>query len=411
MKAPEMGLLLSINIIHMSSLKEILKLSRDIIMKEPFYGVFLSTLNRVETTDPQVHTAGVRKVGINTEIAINPTNWDPLSYNIKYGILKHELLHICFFHLTMRCKYPDKELFNIAADIEINQYIESQYKDNTFLNYQDFDLTPFQGTDYYYEELKKMKGKNPLLDNLLSRLKSQSMQSGDQGERADHGSWKEVDNASEVEKKLMDKQTEHQMKDAKKMAKSRGTLPGKLNELLDSFDIIEPAVLDWKAFLRRFAGGSTKYYTKKTRRKQSLRFEDSPGLKIKQKNHLFVALDSSGSVSNKEFNEFLDQIHHIYKSGTEITIAHADSDVASVMPYKGKKIKERFGNGGTDFDPAIKYFNQHKAKYTSMVYFTDGECTPPSIKPQKPILWVISSKGKKLDSLPGIQIQIQKPNK
>lgn len=379
----------------MSVLKDILKISRDIIMKEPFYGVFLSTLSRVETDE--VPVAGVRKNGIIMELGINPEKWVELPYHLKYGILKHELLHVCFSHPIMRDRYSDKKLFNVAADIEINQYIDECWKtDGGFLSHQMFDLPANMGTDWYYKELKNMTD-NPLLQQLLSSMD-------------DHQSWKDIEESTGHEKGLMQKQIEYQLREADKMAKSRGHLPGKLEEMLERLKKPQEAVIDWKAFLRRFSGGSTKYFTHKTRRIPSNRFEDSPGLKIKQKNHLFVAVDTSGSVSNKEFQEFMDQIHHIYKSGTEVTIGHADSSMAHVEVYKGKPITSRFGNGGTDFDPAIEHFNKHAHKYTSMVYFTDGECDPPKIKPRKPMLWVISSVGRKLSSLPGLQIQITKQN-
>ena len=379
----------------MSSLNDILKVSRDIIMKEPFYGIFLSTLGRIEST--KVPLAGVRKNGINIELAINPETWPQLTYNAKYGVLKHELLHVCFAHPIMRDRYSDKKLFNIAADIEINQFIDEKYFEGLSpLRHTDFNLPPSKGTDWYYKELQQQKGKNPMLDQLLESMEDT------------HESWKEIEDSPNVDKKLIQKQIEHQLRESQKISKNRGTLPKALQEILDSIAEIEEPVLDWKAFFRRFAGYSTKYFTKKSKRKQSNRFEDSPGLKIKHKNHIFVAVDTSGSVSRQEFEEFMDQIHHIYKSGTTVTIGHADADMAHVEEYRGKKITDRFGNGGTDFDPAIDYFNKHKSKFTSMVYFTDGECTPPTIKPHKPLLWVISSVGRELESLPGIKIKIPK---
>lgn len=378
----------------MNVLNDILKVSRDLVMKEPFYGIFLSTLGRIQTD--KVKIAGVRKNGINVELGINPDAWQTLPYHLRYGVLKHELLHVCFFHPLMRDRYGDKEIFNIAADIEINQFIEDKWKqDGGFLDHKHFGFPEYKGTDWYYKELIKMRN-DPRVQEILKN------------NMCNHDGWEDFENASNHEKKLIDRQIRHQLNDADKVAKSRGNLPMHLQEMLESFNKVEEPVLDWKAFLRRFSGGSTKYYTHKTRRIPSTRFEDSPGLKIRQKNHLFVAVDTSGSVSNSEFKEFMSQIHHIYKSGTEVTIGHADSDMAHVEKYKGKLLDSRFGNGGTDFDPAIEYFNKHRSKFTSMVYFTDGECTAPTIKPCKPILWVISSVGKKLDSLPGLQIQIPK---
>ena len=43
-----------------------------------------------------------------------------LNEDHRMGLIKHELLHIFFGHLIIRDKYPDKKLFTIAADLEIN---------------------------------------------------------------------------------------------------------------------------------------------------------------------------------------------------------------------------------------------------------------------------------------------------
>ena len=138
----------------MDVLNSVSKVSRALMINEPFYGVFMSTLNK--KVDPRVPPAGVGKQGINTELVVNPTFWEGLTDNVKYGVLKHELLHICFFHLTLRDKYSDKLLFNIAADIAINQLIDPKYKTSEFLHIQSFPeiiLEPLKDTDYYYQKL------------------------------------------------------------------------------------------------------------------------------------------------------------------------------------------------------------------------------------------------------------------
>ena len=105
---------------------EISKIGRQLMLSEPFYGVFLSTLNKVIRND--IPTAGVCKNGINFQLAVNEEFWNSLnSDKKKIGLLKHELLHICFHHLIEKDNYPDHNLHNIAADIEINQYIEPDY--------------------------------------------------------------------------------------------------------------------------------------------------------------------------------------------------------------------------------------------------------------------------------------------
>ena len=98
------------------------KISKDLMLKEPYYGFFLIMLNKVWSN--RLPTAGVSKNGINYQLAINSEFWDSLSTLHKLGLLKHELLHIAFGHLTTFTLFKDKRLANVAMDMEINQYID-----------------------------------------------------------------------------------------------------------------------------------------------------------------------------------------------------------------------------------------------------------------------------------------------
>ena len=155
---------------------------------------------------------------------------------------------------------------------------------------------------------------------------------------------------------------------------------------------------------------ATKVYTKKTRRKLNKRFVGNPALKIKQRKNTLVAIDTSGSVSNKDLEEFFNEIHHIHKTGTEVDIIECDAVIQRVYKYDGKQ-KEKIevkGRGGTAFEPVIKYLNTHKGKYQNIIYLTDGECPAPSTQPARPILWVISESGTMGDDLPGAKVQIKR---
>ena len=63
---------------------------RKLLIKEPFYGLFLLSLNKY--FDDSIPTACVRRKGINVELAINPTFWNTLSdateLSIIYGWIK-----------------------------------------------------------------------------------------------------------------------------------------------------------------------------------------------------------------------------------------------------------------------------------------------------------------------------------
>ena len=106
--------------------EELAKASKDLMLKEPFYGLFLIMLNK-QWNNKAVPTAGVSRLGINYQLYLNTDFWDTLGSQQKIGLLKHELLHIAFFHITDWSHLTNKEIANIAMDIEINQLIQEDH--------------------------------------------------------------------------------------------------------------------------------------------------------------------------------------------------------------------------------------------------------------------------------------------
>jgi predicted metal-dependent peptidase len=372
------------------------KISKTLILEQPFYGLFLISLNKVWRND--LPTAGVSISGINQQLAINPEFWGNLNDDVKKGVLIHELMHIAFNHLVTRDNYQDKKLFNIAADLEINQYIDEDWlpENGIFLDtFPELDLPERAGTDKYYKLLQQAHedGTSPQLDEMLS-------------EDDFHFTWGEgIDSLTDAEKKLIQKQVEHQLKDVVEGIKDRGNIPGHFRELINNIFHQEPAKFDWKGYLRRFAGNSNKIYTKKTRRKPNKRYDGNPALKIKMRNHVLLAVDTSASVSSSELQEFLSEMNHIHKTGTEITVVQCDTHMHDPEAFNPKKEFKVKGRGGTDFQPVIDHYNKNSKKYTSIIYFTDGECSSPNNVRCK-ILWVHSSKCTINQDLPGFKIQL-----
>ena len=307
------------------------KASKDLMLSQPFYGLFLMMLNK--SWDDSCPTLGVSKNGINYQLTIGTDFWNAQQAIHQKGLIMHEALHIAFFHLENQNRFPDHKLANLAADMEINQYIDhawlpgcagtnadfktkwepiakslndkllagtitrEEYKVEILKisargvlikDYHELKLDLRAGTKYYYDKLqegsdkKKKTGSSgcTALDDMLDQM--------DKGEPTicDHGTWKEFESLSEAEKKLLRAQTDFFLKEvAEQVKKSRGIIPGELASYINNLDYKEPPKFDWKRYLRRFTGGSTKIYTKKTRRKMSKRFEGEAGIKFKQKRH------------------------------------------------------------------------------------------------------------------------------
>jgi len=391
----------------MDKAQSLSKISKDLMLKEPYYGFFLIMLNKVWRKD--LPTAGVSKQNINYQLAINEEFWIGLSDMHKMGLLKHELLHIAFGHLTSFSSFSNKKLANVAMDMEINQYIEDSWLPEGGIkleDYADLNLDKKAGCRYYYDQLVRLQDEkdkngttgNEPMDNLLDNIAN--------GNIPDHSTWEEFDDMTDAEKKLIEKQVQKILQDAKEQTvKKRGNVPGEIDSLIVIEEITKPK-FDWKGYIRRFTGVSTKVFTKKIRRKENRRYEDNPGLKIKMRQHMLLAIDTSGSVSDTELTEFMNEIHHIYKAGVDITVVQCDTSIRSIEPYKGKNEINVFGRGGTEFDPVLDYYNANLKKYTSLVYFTDGECYT-SVKPKSKVLWVLSERSSMNEDLPGQVIKLE----
>jgi predicted metal-dependent peptidase len=391
----------------MDKAQSLSKISKDLMLKEPYYGFFLIMLNKVWRKD--LPTAGVSKQNINYQLAINEEFWTGLSDMHKMGLLKHELLHIAFGHLTSFSSFSNKKLANVAMDMEINQYIEDSWLPEGGIrieDYEDLKLDKKAGCRYYYDQLLRLQDEkdkngttgNDAMDKLLDNVAS--------GDIPDHSTWEEFDDMTDAEKKLIEKQVQKILQDAKEQTvKKRGNVPGEIEGLIVVEEFTAPK-FDWKGYLRRFTGVSTKVFTKKIRRKENRRYEDNPGLKIKMRQHMLLAIDTSGSVSDTELAEFMNEIHHIYKVGVDITVVQCDTSIKSIEPYKGKNEISVLGRGGTEFDPVLDYYNANLKKYTSLVYFTDGECYT-SVKPKGKVLWVLSERSGMNEDLPGQVIKLE----
>ena len=386
----------------MNKHEELAIISKELMLEQPFYGLFLIGLNK--EFGKAVPTAGVSRQNINYKLVINPDFWNSLSNDHRKGLLWHEVLHIVFDHINLRNSYGDFRLFNIAADCELNQYIpqhllpEGAILPSTF---PELNLKLKAGTDYYYNELLKDQENNNgngdgSLQDLLDALGDEDM----------HETWKEFDNMSEAEKRLMTAQAEYQIREAaEEVIKARGYLPGEISNIYHRITNPEPPKFDWRKYIRNFIGNSYQVETRTSRKKFNKRFPDFPAMKFKPKKHILVAIDTSGSVSDTEVKEFLNEIYHLHRAGTELTVAQCDTEIRDISKYNPRKDITIYGRGGTEFDPILEYYNSNTHIYTSLVYLTDGECTT-SITPRGKMLWVISTNGTPNQQLPGSQIQL-----
>lgn len=348
---------------------------RKLLMIDPYYAMFMMTLDKQETD--KVPTMAVGLNGINVVLYINPKFWFGMSRDERFGVCKHEMLHLCMMHLLTCERYSNHKLDNIACDAEINQYINPKHLPKDHISLQSIkeqfgvDLVEKQGRDVYYKALYDKVPEDYDLGN-------------------NEHFWEIFDQLTEAEKSVIQNQITYQMEaTADEMRKSHGTVPGEIAALIALTK--EPPRFDWKKHIRQWVGNSAEVETRVSRFKPNPYFPETPTTKIKQKQMILAAIDTSGSVSEKELGEFMSEIYNLWKMGYVITILCADTKIYEPYIYKGQHEIKIHGRGGTYFTPIIEYFNE-RPQYSSMIYFTDGyaELPPNTIKP---MLWVISSNG------------------
>ena len=135
-----------------------------LIFEDPFFGHFLLGVNRIFSEEgPTLWVKPTEDdkviLGVNPHFWSNQLNTEEL----RMGGIKHEILHLVFKHLTRvdekegpRKKYRNLKLFNIAADLVVNQYIKDLWLIEgcvTLATFSDLNLEKEQDLDYYYNKL------------------------------------------------------------------------------------------------------------------------------------------------------------------------------------------------------------------------------------------------------------------
>lgn len=387
--------------------------TKNLIIRDPFFGHF--ALGVEKNYSDRLDTAGVTLDGINTAILFNPTFWASLNDKQKIGLLQHELGHIVMFHIINYSQYPDPKLFNIAADICINQHIENDYLPTKEAllpsSFPELNLPPFLDAAEYYKLLENQEDKCPNLAKMM-----QQMADGI-SIVCSHETWEEIcnehgENASGHLKELVRAQIAHQIKEnyENHLNKDPGRIPGYLREFVIGLYTKHEKITDWREVVRAFKSFCEKQKIRFTRNRLNTRFPDNEAITLQRKQKMLVGIDTSGSISDFDLATFFGQIQHIHKCGTEVEVIEWDCGVQDKYPFnqnlcfKNKKVK---GGGGTDPTEVVAEFNKNP-NYYGLVMFTDGYVGGGWDKKSKPILWIVTVGGSDGFAFPGKKFVMRK---
>lgn len=348
-----------------------------LLEKEMFYGELISQMRRiVDNKFPVV--AGVC-IKDNIELHINEKRFNELPLNERTGVLKHECEHILRDHIG-RMKELCPEVFkkteeiaeniiknqkfkamNIAADLAINGQIQDIPEWACFP--KNFDLPNGETTEWYLEQLK---------DN--EKMK-------DCNEFDCHSIWGESDENKETLKEKI----RQAINKAAKKTRAAGRMTAEHELIVSTFNT---NTLNWKQQLARFAARSLSAKVEDSRKKRNRRYGIKvPGSVKTEELHIGVAIDTSGSVSDRSLQQFMAEIEKMSRYA-KITVVEADSEIKNAYEFKKKKEYALSGRGGTAYQPAFDYFNKIK-DIDGVVYFGDMDSSDTPKKPKYKVLWAI----------------------
>jgi predicted metal-dependent peptidase len=396
-------------------LDSIAEVSFRMLIQEPFYGHFFTGL--VRKPNPRIPTLAVSyDKGKNIMILhINPIFWqeDLHSLNYKMGGLKHEILHLVFKHVLRIQDFQHKLIFNVAADLVVNQYIlPEQLIEGAILleSFPELALPAHESLDHYYQVLMQLYQQFVDQPNSPEAQQHQSWQVLkrllDQAHRyqQQHRLWESFEGLSNVERQIVDGLLNEHLKETidRVRNKNYGNMPKGLSEYLEQFErSLQPSV-DWRRILRLFTYSSARTRLRNTLRRPSKRYGTSPGIKIQRKQKILVAIDTSGSIGMEELKLFFAEMAHIWQQGAEICVVECDTEIHQTYFYNGTPPETISGGGGTAFDAPIRYANE-TYRPDAMVYFTDGYAAIPEQKAVCPMLWLIAPQGADLPEIQGLQ--------
>ena len=172
-----------------------------------------------------------------------------------------------------------------------------------------------------------------------------------------------------------------------------GSLGGTIKQMIEAGLVV---AMDYKKILASFRASILSDRRERTRTRPNRRYGfEYMGSRYAFTTKLLVAVDVSGSVSDKSLSQFLSIINRFFKYGIKsIDVIQFDYEIKEeiLSLKKAKKFVQILGRGGTAFQPPIDYFSAH-TEYDGLIIFTDGYADPPQVKTRRRILWVLTDAG------------------
>jgi predicted metal-dependent peptidase len=349
-----------------------------LLLRHPFFGNMATRMKMIEASDwcNTLATDG-RNFYYNLGFVNKLTPKEA-----EFGFA-HEVLHNVFDHMGRR-DGRDPQLSNIAADFAANQILKDERIGTVPSFIKIFQDDKYRGMSYeqiyqdLYDKAEKINISDlgELLDDHLDGEGDGDSDGGGEGDGDKEGKGKRPSLTAEEKKQIRDEIREAMV--AAAQSAGAGKMPAAIARMIRDFT--EPK-MDWRQMLRMNIQSILKsnFSFSRPNRKSQHCGAILPGMMNEETIDVSVAIDMSGSISDKMAMDFLSEVKGImdeYKDfkldlwcfDTEIYGYHRfTGDTADeIMDYKCQ------GGGGTAFEANWDFMKEEGIEPKKFIMFTDG---------------------------------------
>lgn len=409
----------------------------------PFVGSVALTINLVPTRDFRNPTAAIASSTVYFDIDF----LSRLSADERVFVLSHEVYHNILRH-PLRCESRNQKIFNVAADLEINQILA---KDGLSVPHDcllptKFGFEPDLSAEEYYELLVKTGNSDGYADDAANQaigqngngqlagqfdkhfMPNEKIAGNDEAPEDKFDKYGQVGadpnfmpdtNISEM-KHAADTARNAAIQACQQIIRERGDLPGHLKQLVNK---LSAPKISWKEqlsmFVTRSIGNRSTWNTPNKRHaSRGLYLPSCDGEKIR----IAVGIDTSASTTN-DVKEFMSELNGIVTSFSdyELHVIQCDTRVTDYkfyseteeQPFDPNVDIEMHGGGGTYLHPIFNYIKDNSLDVDAIVVFTDGACEKFEVNEQidYPVMWVIVDKNEAENIKLGEKIFFEKDSK
>ena len=313
-------------------------------------------------------------------------------YNTRFiKMLKPKEIEFLFGHEVLHCVYDhfgrrgdrDPQLWNIANDYCVNGDLKKHRVGEFITSVPCLYDAKFEGKsseevyDYLYENAEKIS-----IDDLIDRMLDEHMdgddgEGGGSGDDEGKGKGRGRPQLSQSERDKIRDEIKEAMLSAAQTCDA-GNLPLGVKRLIQN--LTEPK-MNWRELLRMQLESTIKsdYTWLRSSRKGWHVDAVMPGMKTTDAIDIAVAIDTSGSISDKQARDFLTEIRGIMESfdSYRIHVFTFDTQCYNPQQYDSDNLEDIAeygiqGGGGTDFEAIFHYLKSAEIEPKKLVVFTDG---------------------------------------